>query len=260
MERRHFLQLFSLAPASVAAAETLVQPVNLPAGPGEIQLDPPRRTNPRASNPRACASIPPREPTYSTVLPNADYDLMHIPEGELVPDSWYFFTLPIGAPRQGVCSHCGMGTYNRFQGKTALETSQHRANSFPPPQTRSWDTLVFLFSPRMDEDDRLDLVMNFYFELRLADRIYARGPLARCPVMGELGDLVEVDGVDVLGNRRPVRKAVPLDAPFAIPFSQSIYLPPLQHFSLTLHGHSFVARKPIEVYAFLDGLAEFPTQ
>ena len=242
MERRNFLQLFSLAPASVAAAETLVQPVNLPP-----KLDPPRRTNPRA-----CASIPPRH--YSTVIPHADYDLMKIPEGELVPDSWWFFTVPIGAPSQGVCAHCGMGTYNRFQGKTVLETSQFRANSFPPPQTRAWDTLVFLFSPRMDEDDRIDLVMNFYFELRLADRIYARGPLARCPVIGDLADLVAVE------DSRPVRKKVALDAPFAIPFAQPIYVPPLQHFSLTLNGHSFVARKPIEVYAFLDGLAEFPTQ
>ena len=249
MERRNFLQLFSLAPASVAAAETLVKPVNLPDFP---DFPPPGMPDPRRTNPLACASIPPR--SYSTVLPNADYDLMHIPEGELVPDSWYFFTVPIGAPRQGVCSHCGMGTYNRFQGKTALETSQHRANSFPPPQTRSWDTLVFLFSPRMDEDDRLDLCMNFYFELRLDDRIYARGPLARCPVIGKLDDLVEV--VD----HRPVRKKVALDAPFAIPFAQPLYLAPLQHFSLMLHGHSFVARKPIEVYAFLDGLAEFPTQ
>lgn len=243
MDRRNFLQLFSLAPASVAASESLVEPVNL------------RRVNDR----RVDAAIPAKIPSrlYSTVLPHADYDLMQIPEGELVPDSWSFFTQPIGSPTMGTCQWCERSrAVPLYSHRTVLHTSQLRANSFPPPQTRSWDKLVFLFSPRMDEDDRLDLVMNFWFQLRLDDRIYAQGPVVRCPVVGTLDDLV---AVEVTGGR-PVRKLVPLDAPFAIPFAQPLYVAPLQHFSLTLHGHSFVARKTIEVYAFLDGLAEYPTQ
>lgn len=246
MDRRHFLQLFSLAPASVAAAESLTAPLNLAETPAELE-----------ANKRIMADvIGMPKPGEMLRKAHADYDLMQIPEGVLVPDSWWFFTQPIGSPRQGVCTNCGMGRFNRYEGRTVLDTSQLRANSFPPPQTRCWDSLVFVFSPRMDEEDRLDLVSNFWFQLRLDDRVYAQGPLARCRVVGILDDLVEVDTL----RHTEARKAVALDAPFSIPFIKPLYLAPLQHFSLTLHGHSFVSRKTIEVYAFLDGIADFPGQ
>lgn len=256
MDRRHFLQLFSLAPASVAAAESLTERVNLAETPEQIE-----------NSKRIMADVigMPRPGDYTIRKAHADYDLMHIPEGTLVPDSWWFFTQPIGSPTMGRCHWCHRIAADearpelsvpQYTSRTVLHTSQLRANSFPPPQTRCWDSLVFVFSPRMDEEDRLDLVSNFWFQLRLDDRIYAQGPLARCRVVGILDDLVEVDTL----RHTEARKAVALDAPFSIPFIKPLYLAPLQHFSLTLHGHSFVSRKTIEVYAFLDGIADFQTQ
>lgn len=239
MERRHFLQLFSLAPASVAAAEALAPRVNLVESP--VELEHAKRTM------LDVIGAPVLERTERRA--HASYDLMVIPEGELVPDMWSFFSVPVGAPRPGVCSHCGMGKMNRFECKTLLDTNQLRANSFPPPEDHTFDAVVFVFNPRANEEDRTDMVENFYFELHLGSRIVARGPLARARVVGKLEDLVFLN----TGHR----KAVPLDAPYSIPFAKPIYVAPLQHFALYLHGHSFVTRSTLELYAFLDGVGDF---
>lgn len=243
MDRRHFLQLFSLAPASVAAAEALTDRVNLAETPEQIE-----------QAKRAMAEVIGRPmPGLSEVRAHACYDLMQIPEGELVPDLWSFFTVPLGHPLPGKCVWCGHGQgVPQLYSKPPLHTNQLRANSFPPPETHTWDALVFIFNPRTHEEDRMDMVENFYFELRLADRIVAQGPLVRSRVVGNLHDLVAVD----TGRR----KAVALDAPYSIPFAKPIYVAPLQHFSLILRGHSFVSRSTIEMYAFLDGLGDFAVQ
>lgn len=239
MERRHFLQLFSLAPASIAVSEALAERINLVDMKAELA---------QAKDTMAGIIASPLDPRTERRA-HACYDLMQIPEGVLVPDMWSFFSVPVGMPRPGVCTNCGMGTLNRFDCKTMLDTNQLRANSFPPPTAQYFDAAVFVFNPRTNEADRADLVENFYFELHLDSKVVARGPLSRARVVGDLEDLVSLD----TGRR----KAVALDAPYSIPFQKPIYVAPLQHFALYLHGHSFVARETIELYAFLDGVGEF---
>jgi hypothetical protein len=249
MERRHFLQL--AAPA-VVAAESLTTDVNLAKTAEEVEH----------TKTLMDQIIVAGRTDVLDRRAHANYDLMSIPEGELVPDAWNFFIEPVGAPVRGLCQWCnrtdeGQGKQSSysvpgFTSRSFLHTNQLRANSFPPPESRTIDAVVFLFGPKMHPEDRADIATNFWFELLLNDRVVVRGPLARARVYGSIEDLVSID----TGRRKPVA----LDAPFSLPLIKPIHIAPMQYFALRLHGHSFVARERIELYAFLDGIADFFVQ
>jgi hypothetical protein len=251
LERRHFLKLFpAAAPLSTAAALELKHN-RAPAMCRNI-ANPAEAERMRAKmkdfvSSYDCAGMERRA--------HADYDLMLIPAGEMVPDFWSFFSEPIGSALRGVCPACGMRSIHQFVCKPMNYTNMYRANSFSPPETRHHERVLFIFSPDMDEADRNDLASGFFWEYRLADRVMARAPLLLARVMGDIADLVSLS----TGQRKPV----PIEAPYCAEFRKPVYIQPPEHFSLILRSDLatqsgngvFVARKTIALYAFLDGSA-----
>jgi hypothetical protein len=255
MERRHFLKLFSAAaPVSTAAALEFEHNRKSALLPGSKNIANPAEAARMRALMQDFVSYP--DPAIRGLVDrraHADYDLMLIPAGETVPEWWPFFSEPLGAARRGRCNWCGHdGSVPLFRSKTMLDTNMHLANSFPPPQARYHERVLFIFSPEMDEADRNDLATRFSWEYRMADRVMASAPLILNRVMGDIGDLVSL----VTGKRKPV----PIEAPYCAEFRKPVYIPSLAHFSLDLRateGSGFVARKQIALYAFLDGVGDF---
>lgn len=247
MERRHFLQFFALSGPAVVAADSVHR-----AG-GEVNI--------ADAVQAARAFIEPLN-RYVDRQAHGLYDLLQIPKGETVPKVWSFFSVPVGAPRPGVCQHCGMGHLSRYDCKTILDTNNLRANSFPPPESGDIDRICFLFSPAMDERDRNLLATRFYFEFQVGSRVVARAPLARARAVGDIRHLVSLPPADALPSSVYGRRiaASPLDAPFSLGLIKPVHIAPLQHFAFELHGEAFEAHDTIELYAFLDGTHDFAVQ
>lgn len=244
MNRRELLTSFAAAGGLSVIAE------NVLAEPTEQDLKSTRETI------QASGFAGMSAPGYLDVRSHADYDLMHIPAGREVPERWYFFIDPIGAPVKGECPHCNGSAYE-LSAKSPLMTNMYRACSFPPPESRVIERLVFLFSPLMDVEDRNNFVSRSYWEFRLADKVVGRAPLAWTPTEGELTDLFEFDGQF---PKRIGRNDHVLSPRECVHLAKPVMIHSLQHFMLTIETKPFIAKKDIDLYALLDGQGAFGVQ
>ncbi len=91
------------------------------------------------------------------------YDRQTTAAGSATSGTYYFFTTPIG------------GT------KTKSDTNLVQANRLPPPQAFSLSSIGFVFATNMLHSDTRQFILDYFFEFKIGQKIFAEGCLDLFP-------------------------------------------------------------------------------
>lgn len=178
------------------------------------------------------------------------WDTLTTTAGTALMTSYQFYSVPIGMvdPITGLQ-------------KTKLQTNMQRGNQFPPPRCLVLMRLGFEFKNMLKADIDAFLA-NYYYELRIDDKIFFEGLLEYAPPgVGDFGSSTN-SGESAWGTGFPAWQC-------AIPWGEySKYIAPLQQFSLTLTcpntpptlTASDVGGQGLLLVPFMDGLTDRSVQ
>jgi hypothetical protein len=145
--------------------------------------------------------------------------------------------------------------------KTKLQTNMQRGNQFPPPKCLVLMQLGFMFS-NMLEADILKVILNYYIEFRIDDKIFYEGLLQFYPAGYGLFGASTISGDYAWGLGFPAPQAGVRWGEYAK------YIAPIQQFSLTLITQSTPPTltatgsggNGLNLVAFMDGLTDRSVQ
>jgi hypothetical protein len=173
--------------------------------------------------PRRPRFMPEMDPAWLEIRDHMLYDRIVFPAGTPIPNYLPFYVEPIGC--------CKPGT---FHFKTYLDTNNMRGCQLPPPMVMLVKQVVVFCNPDAAPADLARFFKGFYFEFRLDDKVYARAPLLRRPVLGSLDQMVSIE--DVPRHNRTSRRPVSLARDIVTELEEAIFIAPMQQFTFTLHG------------------------
>ncbi len=91
------------------------------------------------------------------------YDRQTTSAGSTTSGTYFYFTTPIG------------GT------KTKSDTNLVQANRLPPPQAFSVSSIGFVFATNMLHSDIRQMILNYFFEFKIGQKVFAEGSLDLFP-------------------------------------------------------------------------------
>lgn len=174
------------------------------------------------------------------------YDRLTTAANTATPTSYQFFAVPIG------------GT------KTKVDTNLLQGNRIAPPSAFHLHAIGFAIGPQMAFVDVWQLLRNYYFELKIGQKVFAEGPLHCFPAGTGLSGIIALDGSTAATRAESFNNGLPSPVymrRFGPEFIRTI--PANVYFGVEVRGNSFTTSasgQGIDLMVILDGIADREVQ